>query len=131
MAGTQREIQFCGMWDVVHLDEKSFNANKDCHKVYLVEGEEVEHRVAKSKRFVTKMMFLCAVARPREDFFGKVSIWPFVVQAPAARSSRNRPDGSMVTTLINVDTRTYHDYDINKVVPVIKATFPSVSKRIV
>ncbi|ETV63797.1 hypothetical protein H257_19271, partial [Aphanomyces astaci] len=54
MARSQREIEFCGMWDVVHLDEKWFNADKDCRKVYLVEGEEVEHRVAKSKRFIAK-----------------------------------------------------------------------------
>ncbi|RQM21544.1 hypothetical protein B5M09_010555 [Aphanomyces astaci] len=43
-AGTLPEIEFSGMWDVVHLDEKWFNAEKDCRKVYLVDGEEVLRR---------------------------------------------------------------------------------------
>ncbi|ETV94149.1 hypothetical protein H310_12149 [Aphanomyces invadans] len=122
------------MWDVVLLDEKWFNADKDCRKEYLLEGEEVPRRACKSKGFITKVMFLCAVARPQMDIGvdEKIGLWPFVSQSRARRSSRNRPAGSMViTTLINVDATTYRDYVLNKVVPAIKASLPCVSKRVV
>ncbi|ETV83985.1 hypothetical protein H257_03349 [Aphanomyces astaci] len=110
-----------------------FNANKDSRKTYLVDGEDVGYRACKSKRFIAKVMFLCAVARPREEdgFDGKIGMWPFVTQVPAARNSRNRPAGTMVTTLINVDAATYRDYVVNKVISAIKANFRSLNKRVV
>ncbi|ETV69493.1 hypothetical protein H257_14860 [Aphanomyces astaci] len=59
--------------------------------------------------------------RPRFDhdrgvlFDGKVGMWPVVESVPAVRNSRNRPA----------------DYIINKVIPAIKASFPSANKRVV
>ncbi|RHY24072.1 hypothetical protein DYB32_008988 [Aphanomyces invadans] len=102
-AGSLSEIRFSGMWDVVHLDEKWFNAGKDCRKAYLVDGEDMDYRACKSKRFIAKVMFLCAVARPRDGFDGKIGLWPFVKRTPALRSSRNRQAGTLVRTLVNVD----------------------------
>ncbi|KAF0701534.1 Aste57867_8015 [Aphanomyces stellatus] len=58
-------------------------------------------------------------------------MWPFVRLAPAVRNSRNRRAGTMVTKLVNVDAAVYRDFVINKVVPAIKASFPSASKRVV
>ncbi|KAF0771846.1 hypothetical protein AaE_002392 [Aphanomyces astaci] len=58
-------------------------------------------------------------------------MWPFVRLVPAARNSRNRPAGTMVTKLVSVDAAVYRDYVMNKVVPVIKATFPSANKRVI
>ncbi|KAF0749807.1 hypothetical protein AaE_006917, partial [Aphanomyces astaci] len=106
------------MWDVVHLDEKWFNADKNIRKVYLTAGEEPEQRASSSKRFVSKVMFLAAVARPRYDeargmyFDGKLGIWPFLEFAPAARNSRNRPAGTLVPSLVNVDADVYRNYVI-------------------
>ncbi|KAH9108713.1 hypothetical protein AeMF1_016142 [Aphanomyces euteiches] len=37
----------------------------------------------------------------------------------------------MVTTLVNVNAAVYRDYVINKVVPAIKASFPSTDKRVI
>ncbi|KAF0756810.1 hypothetical protein AaE_004487 [Aphanomyces astaci] len=128
---------FDGMWDVVHLDEKWFNADKNVRKVYLTEGEEPEQRAWSSKRFIPKVMFLAAVARPRHDlergvdFDGKIGIWPFVQYQPAQRSSRNRPAGTLVATLVNVDAPMYRDYVLTRVIPAIKATFPTINKRVV
>ncbi|RHZ34646.1 hypothetical protein DYB37_011627, partial [Aphanomyces astaci] len=122
--------QFDNLWDVVHLDEKWFNADKDRRKVYLVPGDKPPRRAWKSKRFVPKVMFLAAVARPRYDevggvfFNGKIGMWPFVRFVPAIRNSRNRPAGTMVTSLVNVDGVVYRDYVLNKVIPAIKASFP-------
>ncbi|ETV69095.1 hypothetical protein H257_15065 [Aphanomyces astaci] len=73
----------------IHLDEKWFNADKDCRKVYLVGDEVVKQRPCKSKRFISKIMFLGAVARPREavGFDGKIGMWRFVSQVGGARST--------------------------------------------
>ncbi|RQM20095.1 hypothetical protein B5M09_010883 [Aphanomyces astaci] len=122
------EFDFSDMWDVVHLDEKWFNADKDCRKTYLTRREVHERRACKSKRFIPKVKFLAAVARPRldEGFDGKL-----VEKTPARRNSRNRPAGTLVTALVNVDGKTYRDYVITKVVPSIKERFPSRSKRVV
>ncbi|RHZ12517.1 hypothetical protein DYB26_009773, partial [Aphanomyces astaci] len=62
---------------------------------------------------------------------GKIEMWPFVRLVPAARNPRNRPAGTMVTKLVNVDAAVYRDYVMNKVVPAIKPTFPSANKRVV
>ncbi|KAH9085750.1 hypothetical protein Ae201684P_005452 [Aphanomyces euteiches] len=67
------------MWDVVHMDEKWFNADQDRRKVYLTPDETVEHRTTKSKRFISKVMFLAALG-----------MWPFAVQAPATQNSCNQ-----------------------------------------
>ncbi|KAH9159317.1 hypothetical protein AeNC1_019086 [Aphanomyces euteiches] len=87
--------------------------------------------------FHSKVMFLAAVARPRHDgqrgvmFNGKIRMWPFVQSVPAAQNSRNRLPGTMVPTLVNVNAEVYRDYVVTKVVPAIKATFPSVNKHVI
>ncbi|KAF0703222.1 hypothetical protein AaE_015486, partial [Aphanomyces astaci] len=132
-----QRLQHGPLWDVVHLDEKWFNADKDRRTVYLLPDEAPQRRSWKSKRFIPKVMFLAAVARPRFDegrgvlFDGKVGMWPFTSLVPAVRSSRNRPAGTLVTTLVNVNAQVYRDYVINKVVPAIKASFPSTNKRVI
>ncbi|ETV90434.1 hypothetical protein H310_14785 [Aphanomyces invadans] len=63
-------------------------------------------------------------------FSGKIGLWPFVQQVPALRNSRNRPAGTMVTKLVKVDAAVYLDFVINKVIPVIKASFSSASKQV-
>ncbi|ETV76790.1 hypothetical protein H257_09243 [Aphanomyces astaci] len=116
---------------------KWFNADKDRRKVYLVPGEMPPWRSWKSKGLIPKVVFLGAVARPPYDeprgvfFNGKIGMWPFVCLVPAARNSRNQPAGTMVTKLVSVDAAVYRDYVMNKVVPAIKATFPSANKRVV
>ncbi|KAF0707133.1 hypothetical protein AaE_013756 [Aphanomyces astaci] len=134
---TPDAYEFDSMWDVVHLDEKWFNADKNRRKVYLVKGQTIGRRVAKSKKFIPKFMFLAEVARPRYGpeegvrFDRKNGIWPIVKYVPAVRNSRNRPAGTLVTTLVNVDAVVYRDYVITRVIPAIKACFPSANKRVV
>ncbi|ETV84163.1 hypothetical protein H257_03450 [Aphanomyces astaci] len=62
---------------------------------------------------------------------GKIGMWPIEEQVPAMRNSRNRAAGTMVTTLVNVNTLVYQDFVLNKVVPAIKAKFPSANKQVV
>ena len=73
-------IKFKSMQHIVHIDEKWFYLTKESERYYIVEGEEVVHRTCKSKRFITKVMFMCVVARPLYDvevqvvFDGKIRI---------------------------------------------------------
>ncbi|KAH9111269.1 hypothetical protein LEN26_008186 [Aphanomyces euteiches] len=79
-------------------------------------------------------MFLAAVARPRYDyrrktkFDGKIGVWPFVELVPAKRSSKNRPEGSIVVVPKNVDSLTYQPAILQKVIPLIKEKFPQAGQ---
>lgn len=63
-------------------------------------------RTCKSKSFITKVIFLTAVARPRSDptngkvFDGKIGTRAFVYNAPAKRNSKNRVAGTIETKVI-------------------------------
>lgn len=60
-----RTLQFELMENVVHIDEKWFNADKDKRSYLLLEGEAPPLRAVRNKNFIPKTMFLAAVARPR------------------------------------------------------------------
>ncbi|ETW09664.1 hypothetical protein H310_00179 [Aphanomyces invadans] len=132
-----RHFEFDDMWDIVHLDEKWFNADKDRRKVYLVKGQTIGRRAVKSKWFIPKLMFLAAVARPRFDeargamFTGKIGMRPFVENRPAVRNSLNRPAGATMPTLVSVSGGVYLEYVVTRVIPAIMAAFPSANKRVV
>ncbi|KAF0699580.1 Aste57867_9868 [Aphanomyces stellatus] len=72
---------FENMYNYVHVDKKWFLITQVNGKFYVCEDETVALRAVKSKRFITKVMFLAAVARPRHDahrnrhFDGKIGIW--------------------------------------------------------
>ncbi|OMO88922.1 hypothetical protein COLO4_20032 [Corchorus olitorius] len=57
---------FKGMYNVVHIDEKWFYMTKKIEKYYLLLDEEEPYRTCKSKNFIPKVMFLAAMARPRD-----------------------------------------------------------------
>jgi hypothetical protein len=61
----EERMEFDAGFDVVHVDEKWFNADKDKRVYFLLEGEEAPQRRRQSKRFIEKTMFLAAVTRPR------------------------------------------------------------------
>ncbi|KAH9102947.1 hypothetical protein AeMF1_020600, partial [Aphanomyces euteiches] len=62
---------FDNMHSYVHVDEKWFYLTKVRRKFYVYEDEEIAARSVKSKGFITKVMFLAAVARPRYDYHRK------------------------------------------------------------
>ncbi|RHY78169.1 hypothetical protein DYB30_014406 [Aphanomyces astaci] len=66
-ANKAERLEFDSLWDVVYLHEKWFNADKDRRKFYLLPGKTPPQPSCKSKRFIPKVMFLAAVARPRFD----------------------------------------------------------------
>ena len=98
---------------------------------------EIEpERNSKSKKFITKVMFMAAVARPRYDthrkhyFDGKIGIWPFVYQEPAKRISKNRARGTMVTKNVeSITAECCKNMIMENVIPAIKSKFPSPFKK--
>ncbi|KAK9714491.1 hypothetical protein RND81_06G098500 [Saponaria officinalis] len=108
----------------VHIDEKWF------------------YMTCKSKRYITKIMFMATMARSRygDDgvclFDGKIGIFPFTEIVPAKRASKNRPKGVLETKAIEMylDSKTgYYSITkqvikqciINEIIPAIKQKWPA------
>ncbi|KAF0775509.1 hypothetical protein AaE_000791 [Aphanomyces astaci] len=108
------DFVFDSMMDYVHVDEKWFFATRVNKTYYLAPNEEPPHRTCKSKRFITKVMFLSA-------FDGKIGTWHFTEQVPAIRASRNRPAGTLETKPVSVTRDVYRAMLIDHVIPAIKA----------
>ena len=69
----------------IHIDEKWFFISEKQLRMYITPDEESPRRYLQNKDHILKVMFLCAVARPRFDdqngeclFDGKIGMWPFV-----------------------------------------------------
>jgi hypothetical protein len=118
------------MMDVIHLDEKWFYIDKKTIKVYLGLDEEPPERSAPNGNALRKVMFLCAVARPRPGFDGKIGIWPIGSFAPAQRGSRNRPAGTLVWRNQKVTRDVYRQLLTDEVLPAIAEKWPG-SARII
>lgn len=128
--GMNRKTVFSSMMNYIHIDEKWFYLTKEKQNYYLTPDEEQPHRTVKSKRFIPKVMFLCAVARPRHDshrnayFNGKLGIWPFVETVMAQRNSVNRPAGTPELKPLTVTREVYKSFLMHKVFPAIRQKFP-------
>ena len=83
----------------------------------------------KSESFITKVMFLAAVAVPRYDyhwkkhFNGKIECWPIVENTTAKRSSCNRMKGSKILCPVNVTKEVYTKLLVEKL-------FPGISEKL-
>lgn len=118
------------MYDVVHVDEKWFNMYRASTTYYLSPMETIPYRACPNKRYIGKVMFLAAVARPRYDtkrniyFDGKIGVWPVVELVQAARSSHNRPAGTWETKSVSMNNAKYVELLIKKVFPAIRKKWP-------
>ncbi|KAF0706140.1 hypothetical protein AaE_014255 [Aphanomyces astaci] len=125
---------FGNMNNFVHVDEKWFFLTTVKKRYYLYEDEVLPTRFLKSKRFITKVMFLAAVARPCYDhhkkchFDGKIGVWPFVKPVEAKRNSKNRPKGTPLLAPESVNAEVYRKMIVDNVVPAIKAKMPRQSQ---
>ncbi|KAL6582466.1 hypothetical protein OROMI_006480 [Orobanche minor] len=122
---------FKSMKHVIHIDEKWFYLSKTTDKYYLHKDEENPYRSCQSKKFITKVMFLCAVSRPLYNtdgsllFDGKIGMFPFTYKEAAKRNSKRRSAGTMETKAICSITKTViKSCLINQVLPAIKAKWP-------
>ncbi|XP_047949312.1 uncharacterized protein LOC125195166 [Salvia hispanica] len=132
------KLLYYSLHNIVHIDEKWFYMTKTSDRYYLLPDEDEPYRSCKSKRFITKVMFMAAVCRPLIGsdgeiiFDGKIGLFPFTEQVPAQRSSKNRPKGTLETKPIqSVNKEVMTACLINQIVPTIKAKWPAnASKKI-
>lgn len=127
---TEPGNHFHHFYDSIHVDEKWFFISEKQLRVYCAPDEVLPERNAQNRDHLVKVMFLCAVARPRYNaagnctFDGKIGMWPFVEQTVAQRRSVNRNRGDPVTRLVNCDKATYRRFMIEKVIPAIHRKWP-------
>ncbi|XP_074283253.1 uncharacterized protein LOC141607807 [Silene latifolia] len=131
-----KKFTFKDQGNVIHIDEKWFFITKPSQRFYVGKNEKRPHRTCQSKRFITKVMFMCAVARPKygpnQEIIcdGKLGCWPFVMEVPAQRKSKNRCAGTLETKCIeSITKQVTKDMLINQVIPAIKAQWPSTCSK--
>ena len=124
------------MEDLIHINEIWFYLMKD-GQCFIIAADEAEpYRHVQHKSFLTKIMFLCTVARPRYNtnknawFDGKIGIWPLRKWEPVKQSSKNRAKGMPVWKNQSITWDVYWEYLIQKLLPAIKQKWPTNSGRI-
>ena len=121
----------------VHVDEKWFFICEEKLHCYVVHGEELPKRMCQNKDHMIKVMFLCALARPRFApngeciFDGKIGMFPLIETVVAKRSTRNRPRGTRITRPVSVTKEKYRQIMITLVVPAIKEKSQCRNRNIV
>ncbi|XP_021856161.1 uncharacterized protein [Spinacia oleracea] len=127
----QTKRQYQPMFDFVHIDEKWFYLSKKAQRMYLGRDERGKYKSGKSSKFIPKVMFTAAIARPRFNsqnectFDGKLMIFPFTYQEAAKRNSKNSDKGTMVTKVVEpVRKKETSDMLINHIVPTMMRKWP-------
>jgi hypothetical protein len=120
----------------VHIDEKWFYLHKVKRGIILHPDEPKRVQKCQSKRFVPKVMFMAAVARPRYDFDtktwfdGLIGIFPFTEFKAAKRSSYRRKKGTMEQVpMLSITNVEHEQMLVDKVLPAIKEKFPKAYKN--
>ncbi|XP_057768738.1 uncharacterized protein LOC130988793 [Salvia miltiorrhiza] len=128
--------KFQTMFNTIHIDEKWFYLTKTKDRYYLMPDEKEPYRSCKSKRFILKIMFASAIARPIIDeqgnvlFDGKLGIFPFTNEEAAKRNSKNRSKGTMeVKPIPNITKNIMMECMIAKMLPAFKAKWPTFSSK--
>ena len=93
----------------IWVDEKWFYLRPTVAKIRHVGDSTPQTTPMKSKRFVPKIMFLCAIAEPVGDFDGKIGIYPFTTWDVAKRDSKNRKAGTPVLVDVAVNAEVYQN----------------------
>ena len=128
--------KFENMEDLIHIDEKWFYLTKDGQRFIIATDEEEPYRHVQHKSFLMKIMFLCAVARPRYDmnknawFDGKIGIWPIGKWELVKRSSKKHAKGTPVWKNQCITRDVYREYLIQKFLLAVKERWPMHNGRI-
>lgn len=128
---TLGEAKFQEDFNTIHVDEKWFYQTTVVRKIIMAPDEIEPTRQTQSKRYITKVMFMCAVARPRGDFDGKIGIWAFTTTEQAQRNSKNHRRGDLVVKPQNIDKDVYREMLIDNVLPAILEKFPDTNATII
>ena len=124
------------MEDLIHIDEKWFYLTKDGQCFVIAADEAEPYRHVQHNSLLMKIMFLCAVARPRYDmnknawFDGKIGIWPIGKWQPAKQTSKKHAKGTPVWKNQSIMQDVFREYLIQKLLPAIKHKWPTNNGRI-
>ncbi|KAG3106950.1 hypothetical protein PI124_g10673 [Phytophthora idaei] len=123
------------MYDTVHVDVKLFYMAQVRRSFYLLPGEHEPERSVRSKRYITKVMMLAAVARPRwvpsgSTFFdGMLGIWAFLLsENQLCVAVITPPAGTMETKEGRVNKETYRAMLIEKLLPALRERMPHAAE---
>jgi len=109
----QDSMKFVNMRNETHGDEKWYPPE-----------QHVKH-----KSHITKVMFLCAMARPcrlhNRWWNGKIGIWPVGFCRAAVHDSVNRPAGTQLFEPESIDMDECRCMSIGNVLPAIPTEFPA------
>lgn len=100
-----------GIFYTIHIDEKWFYMTRASQNFYMLPCEPLPHRTCKSKKFITKIMFMSTIGRPRYDENGvctfdcKIGIFPFTIMKPTKQESKNKSRGVMEVKTIESITK--------------------------
>ena len=103
------------MLDSVQVDEKWFEITENSVS-YILTTEEKEPEREGEKLHKPRIMFLCAVAKPRYDphrkamWDGKIGMWPIAELVPAKRTSKNRERGTLEWKPVSVNKDVYRSF---------------------
>ena len=109
---------------------------KDGQCFIIAADKEEPYRHVQHKSFLTKIMFLCVVARPRYNtrenawFDGKIGIWNIGKWEPVKRSSKKREKGMPVWKNQCITWDVYFEYLIQKFLPAMNEKWPTHNRRI-
>lgn len=122
--------KFDGMYNRIHVDEKWFYMKEGKLTAIVTPDEDMPNRNTKSKRYITKVMLIAAVARPRfsadgeVEFDGKIGFWAFTEEVAAKKDSKHRKKGTMEMKPVNVDSTEYRKMMVDNVIPSVKSRWP-------
>ena len=121
----QDPSKYQDMRDRIHLDEKWFFLTQETEWYLLLLDEKNPKHCVKHKSHITKVMFLCAVARPcfnpsaNSWWDGKLGIWPIGDWEPTKQKSKSRPKGTLGWKNTTVTKEVYRELLISKLIPAI------------
>jgi hypothetical protein len=130
------EMKYKTMYNEVHVDEKWFYLVKDGGR-YILTADEVDPPPVSvaHKSHITKVMFLCALARPqhnyttRQEFNGLIGIYP-VGKLDMYVQTSSRP-GDIKWSNVNMDRDLYQKMLVDLVLPDIKKKMPATAGNII
>lgn len=114
------------------IDEKWFYSIRSRGNLKVPPGTQPPRMPIKSKRFISKVMCITAIAKPRPEFGfdGKCGIWVFAEEDVAKRSSKNRGKGSKVLRPYEVTGDVWAEMLATKVFPAIRRKM-SFAQRVI
>jgi hypothetical protein len=121
-----RTHRFQDQFDRVVIDESWFYLHEDQMKVRVIPGGDQPTVIrVQHKKHIPKIMFLCALARPRPEhgFDGKIGIFRVCKEKEAQRNSKYHVRGEVYVEDVNMNSELYVEM-MSRIIDEIKLKMP-------